>query len=323
MFSGGLDSLLAARLLALQGIDTQLLSFLNPFTPHLNTFSRRVRAAARRLQLPLRVEPIGDTYLDIIRNPEHGYGKNANPCVDCRIHQLRLAEQIMQETGASFLATGEVLGQRPMTQKRGAMQMIDKAAGVQGLVLRPLSAKLLDPTEPEINGVVEREKLLDISGRSRRRQIQLAAELGIDSYPTPAGGCLLTDPGFSARLTDVTHHGQLTANDIDLLKVGRHFRISEKTKIVIGRNHEENLRMRRLLRPADVFVEPVDFMGPDAIIRGDDSPDARHLACRLVVRYSKHPAGTCHVTPPDATSSNIYARAIAEDKCRSMLIPSA
>lgn len=320
MFSGGLDSLLAARLLRDQGIELHLVTFLNPFHPHLNTFPDKIRVAAATLGVEVSLVEMDDDYLDLVRTPKHGYGKNINPCIDCRIYQLKRAKKMMEQMGASFLATGEVLGERPMSQRRDALQLIEKEAGVQGFVVRPLSAKLLDPTRAETAGIVDREKFLDIRGRSRRRQMEMAAALGIDSYPTPAGGCLLTDRNFSVRLTDLIEHNRLTFSEIELLKVGRHFRISSDTKIVVGRNKDENSRMRELLLPDDVLVEPTDFMGPDAIIRGADSFETRQTACRLVVRYSKPTEGTCRVTGPDGTPSKISAASIDDEACKQMRI---
>lgn len=320
LFSGGLDSLLATRLLRDQGINLHLVTFLNPFHPHLETFPDKIRAAATALGTDVSLVKMEDDYLDIIRNPEHGYGRNINPCVDCRIYQLKRAKKMMGEIGASFLATGEVLGERPMSQRRDALRLIEKEAGVQGIVVRPLSAKLLDPTEAETSGIVDREKLLDIRGRSRKRQMEMAAAFGIDSYPTPAGGCLLTDRNFSARVSDLIKHDRFAFHEIELLKVGRHFRFSPDTKIVVGRNKNENSRIRQLLVPDDVLVGPVGFMGPDTIIRGADSPEAREAACRLIVRYSKSAGGTCRMTAPDGTVTKISAVPLDNELCEQMRI---
>jgi tRNA U34 2-thiouridine synthase MnmA/TrmU len=199
---------------------------------------------------------------------------------------LRKAKEIMREVGASFVATGEVLGERPMSQNRSALRIVERESGLEGLLLRPLSAKLLPPTIPEKEGWVDREKLLDIRGRSRKRQVELAEKWGIKDYPSPAGGCLLTDPQFSRRLRDLMENEELSKENVLLLKIGRHFRLRKGVKLVVGRNKEENERLRELFREGDSLLQAYSHKGPDAILRGNASEEDIILAGRIVARYS-------------------------------------
>ncbi|TET47754.1 tRNA 4-thiouridine(8) synthase ThiI, partial [Candidatus Aerophobetes bacterium] len=219
-------------------------------------------------------------------NPKHGYGKNLNPCIDCRILMLKNAKKLMEEKGASFLITGEVLGQRPRSQYLAALKIIEREGGLDGLVLRPLSAKLLPLSVPEKEGWVNREKLLEISGRSRKPQIDLADKYGIRDYPCPAGGCLLTDRGFAQRMKDLMTHSEITLNDVELLKTGRYFRLSLQTKLVVGRNKKENERLLRLANTDDICFEPVEVKGPIGIGRGDFDQTMISLASKIMARYS-------------------------------------
>jgi len=194
----------------------------------------------------------------------------------------------MEESGASFIVTGEVLGQRPMSQRRDAMRLIEKEAGLKGLILRPLSARFLPVTIPEKEGWVNREKLLDISGRSRKPQIRLAAHFGIHDYPCPAGGCLLTDPGFARRMKDLMIHDlDFSLNDVHLLKMGRHYRLSPKTKLVVGRNEEENRKIEAFSQRGDVLLKTVRFPGPLSLLRGDAEATEMDMAASITARYSK------------------------------------
>ena len=236
MFSGGLDSILAARVLMEQGIEVHLFT-LRVDCPPIEEPSATAGSSsvadvedapakgARILGLPLTRLSCPDEFLEMVKHPRYGYGSNMNPCIDCKIQIMKKAREFMEKIGASFVATGEVLGERPMSQRRDTMMLIEKAAGMRRMIVRPLSAKLLDPTIPEETGVVDRKKLLDIRGRSRKPQMELAAKFGITEYPSPAGGCQLTDPGFAARLDDLLKDNpNFDCNDFNLLKVGRHFR---------------------------------------------------------------------------------------------------
>ncbi|MEW5766221.1 MAG: hypothetical protein AB1797_01170 [bacterium] len=293
LLSGGLDSTLAVKVLLDQGIEVTALNFLSPFCRCNSKTGCRLesRKVAEKLGIELKVTGLGKDYLEIVKSPPHGYGKNMNPCIDCRILMLKKAKEYMEESGASFLITGEVLGQRPMSQHKQAMRLIEREAGIEGLILRPLSAKLLEPTTMEKLGLIDRQKLLDISGRSRKPQMQLAIDYGLKDYPCPAGGCLLTDPGFAKRLKDhLKYSDELSFNDVELLKIGRHFRPSNSTKIIVGRNKEENDRLLQLVRGEDVIFKVADYVGPLVISRGRVNGEIIPLAAGITVRYSDAPA---------------------------------
>ena len=240
---------------------------------------------AKNLNLKLFSINVSDEYLEIVKNPKHGYGSNMNPCIDCRILLFKKAKEIMQKEGASFVITGEVLGQRPMSQKLNTMRLIEKEADLEGLVLRPLSAKLLGPTIPEKEGWIARDKLLAIVGRSRKEQIALACELGINDYPCPSGGCLLTDPEFSRRLKDLMKHDTFNLDNIQLLKVGRHFRLSNTSKLVVGRNEKENERILNLALENDYLFIPLSIAGPTALGRGIFNEELIRISGGITSRY--------------------------------------
>jgi tRNA U34 2-thiouridine synthase MnmA/TrmU len=292
LLSGGLDSTLATILVARQGVTVLAVKFLTPFGCDIGEGSScgfDASSVARRFGFDLKLAPMGREYVEIVKNPPHGRGKNMNPCIDCRIMMLRWAKEYLEPGGADFLVTGEVLNQRPMSQNRPMMDEVVRASGLEGLVLRPLSAKLLPATLPEINGWIEREKLEAISGRSRKRQIDLAAELGLtdEDFGQPAGGCLLTDPAYSRRLQDLWEFDpEAEISDIHLLKVGRHFRIDGRAKIIVGRNEAENGLIEGLSRWGDVVVKPADVPGPSVLLRGRFEDSALNLAMGLTRKYS-------------------------------------
>ena len=290
LLSGGLDSTLAARLVLDQGIELEALNFMTVFCTCTTKGATCLASqkAVEVLGIPLKVFNISEEYLQILRNPKHGYGRNMNPCIDCRIFILKKAKAYMETCGARFIITGEVLGQRPMSQRRDAMRLIEKEAGLEGLILRPLSAHLLPATLPEKEGWVDREKLLNIQGRSRKPQIRLAEQFNIRDYPCPAGGCLLTDPGFSRRLKDLMNHQHdFSLNDIHLLKFGRHFRLSPKVKLVVGRNRDENQKIATFARKGDVLLKAVRFPGPQSLLRGEAKKGDVDRAASITARYSK------------------------------------
>ncbi len=290
LLSGGLDSTLAARLILDQGIDLEAINFITLFCTCTSKESSCLASqkAVESLRIPLKIFNVSQEFLEVVRHPKHGYGSNLNPCIDCRIFMLRKAKAYMEASGASFIVTGEVLGQRPMSQRRETMRLIEKEAGLEGFILRPLSAKFLPITIPEKEGWVDREKLLNIQGRSRKTQIQLAEQLGIRDYPCPAGGCLLTDPGFSKRLKDLmTHHPEFTLHDVHLLKFGRHFRLSPEVKLIVGRNEEENQKIRTFAQKGDVLLKLSSLPGPLSLLRGNAKPDEIEKAAAITVRYSK------------------------------------
>jgi len=272
LLSGGLDSTLAAKLMLEQGIEVFAINFTSPFctcTPK-NTGCAAVVSAVRMLgDIPLKRVWLGDEYLQIVQNPQHGYGSGLNPCIDCRIMKIKKAGEYMHEIGASFLFTGEVLGQRPMSQQKRAMALIDRKSGLEGYILRPLSAACLKPTVPETKGWVDRSKLVGITGRSRKIQITMAAEKGISNYPCPSGGCLLTDRHFTERIRDYlsfTKHPSI--KDIPLLKVGRHIRLGSGDKIIVARNEYECNQLARMVKEEDHLLRPLDFSGPTVILKG-------------------------------------------------------
>ncbi len=289
LLSGGLDSILATRLMIDQGIDVEAINFVTLFC----TCTERGRSclasksAADNLGIKLKVFEVTKDYLEIVKNPKHGYGRNMNPCLDCRIFIFTKAAQYMREMGASFLVTGEVLGERPMSQRRDAMMIIERESKLKGLIVRPLSARLLEPTIAEKEGLVDREKLLNIQGRSRKPQIRLAAEFGINDYPCPAGGCLLTDSGFARRIRDLMEYRpDFTTHDVKFLKVGRHFRLGPEAKLIVGRNEDENNRLCNLAKDGDLCFYPSKIKGPVGIGRGVFSQDHLKLAFGIIARYS-------------------------------------
>ncbi len=289
LLSGGLDSILAVKLMLEQGIEIEAVNFLTVFctcTARGKTCLAS-KSAADKLGIKLKVFEVSKEYFEVIKNPKYGYGRNINPCLDCRIFMFKKAGQYMKENSAQFLITGEVLGERPMSQREDAMRIIERDSGLKGLILRPLSAGLLDPTIPEKQGLVNREKLMSISGRSRKPQMRLATQLGIYDYPCPAGGCLLTDTGFANRMRDlIKHKPDFTVNDVQLLKVGRYFRLGPEAKLIVGRNEEENDRLLKLAQTPDLRFYPVGVKGPVGIGRGVFNSECSYTASSIIARYS-------------------------------------
>ncbi len=329
LFSGGLDSILTVKILQEQGIKVTGLVFVSYFFD-----SQLADKAARELKIKLKKFDFSEEHLRIVKKPKYGYGKTMNPCLDCHLLMLKEAKEIMEKEEFDFVATGEVLGERPMSQNKQALELIEKESGLKGYLLRPLSAKLLEPTLIEKKRLVKRDKLLDISGRSRKKQIALAKKWGVKEYPTPAGGCLLTDPQFGQRLKELlARWPQAEGNDIQLLKLGRHFWVSHRlkpkqarlepkqarlkpkqarlkpkqarlkpkqaqsertrsgikdNKIIVGRNKEENKRIKELTQKGDLLIEPKDFSGPTILIRGKDRLFEKSLvkAKELMIEYS-------------------------------------
>lgn len=283
--SGGLDSTLAAKIMLTQGIELVGLYLSAPWgCCDLSKASK----AARALGIDLRVEKMTEEYITVIRNPKYGYGSSMNPCLDCRIYMFGKAKTLMESWGASFMVTGEVLGQRPMSQMAHALKTIERDAGLQRRVLRPLSAQVLPPTIPEEEGIVDRSKLYGITGRSRKPQMELARELGILEYPTPAGGCLLTDQEFGDRVRDLFEHQErIGLDDMELLRLGRQFRLSPSTKIVIGRNEGENRTLEQYADATNALLVPEGFPGPSALIVGTVTEEAKRQAVAMIAHYTK------------------------------------
>jgi len=290
LLSGGLDSTLAARVMMEQGLELEALNFMTVFCTCTNRGATCLASqkAVETLGIPLRVFNVSEEYLSVVKHPKHGYGSNMNPCIDCRIFMLKRAKAYMEASGAAFIVTGEVLGQRPMSQRRDAMRLIEKEAGLEGLILRPLSAKGLPVTIPEKEGWVDREKLLKIQGRSRKPQIELAGHYGIHDYPCPAGGCLLTDPGFAKRIKDLmAHNPDFSLNDVHLLKMGRHFRFSHGVKLIVGRNEEENQKIQTFAQGEDILLKVSSFPGPLSLLRGKLEQEDLEKAAAITAHYSK------------------------------------
>lgn len=287
--SGGLDSILSALVLREQGIDVQWVSFETPFFS-----SDKARSASKHTGVPLMVRTITPAYMQMMRSPTVRFGKNMNPCMDCHTLMFRLAGEIMTDQGFDFLFSGEVLGQRPMSQNRTSLRYVEKHSGHDGYILRPLSAKNLPETIPEREGLVDRERLLDITGRGRKQQMALARHFGVTDYPAPAGGCLLTDKLFSRRLRDLFDHQEVTPErELELLKFGRHLRLDPTVKIIVGRTRQDNDAIAGHIEPhADLVLKVDNYPGPLVLMPGGGSEPMVMLAAGICVGYSKAPNST-------------------------------
>ncbi|MGB3340195.1 MAG: tRNA 4-thiouridine(8) synthase ThiI [bacterium] len=276
LHSGGLDSTLAYYIAKEWGAETFPLYIYNEFL-----------SSKDYPEVPaLKIIDITKEFIEIVRSPQHGYGKNLNPCLDCRILMLQKAKKYMAEIKADFIATGEVLDQRPMSQRFEQLMLIDKKAGLEGLIVRPLSGGLLPETIPEKKGLINRNDLLSIKGRSRKVSLELAQQLKIEKFTSPAGGCLLTDPGFCRRLADLMRYQEKVAvRDIELLKIGRHFRLSPDTKLVVGRNEEENESIEKMIKTGETLVHVPDTGSPNAMLLGNKKSPIK-IAASITARYS-------------------------------------
>ena len=298
IFSGGLDSILAARVLVEQGVAVHLLTFTTPFFN-----ADRAVASGRSLGLETEVIDLTGPHLEMMDGPKHGFGKYMNPCIDCHALMYRRAGEIMKERGGDFLFSGEVLGQRPMSQNRRALDIVAHESGFKEYILRPLSALALPPTPMEEAGLVIRDQLLGLSGRTRKPQMALAERMGIRDYPTPAGGCLLTDPIFSRRfkeLRDRQPGNPVEIRDIELLKWGRHFRLPGGDKLIVGRNQRENEALEKLVGPLDMVFEVIDAPGPTVVKPNGKSGDLE-LAAAITLAYSDakdEQSGRVHLAAP-------------------------
>jgi len=288
LLSGGLDSMLAIKLMLEQGVEVYALNFLTVFCTCTSKGCRhQATKAAEELKVPIKVMNITEEYMEVVKNPKHGRGRNMNPCIDCRIFTFKKAKEYMNEIGASFVITGEVLGERPMSQRLDAIRLIEEESGLTGLIVRPLSAKLFEPSLPEKSGIIDRDKLLDIRGRMRNRQINLAKELGINDYPCPAGGCLLTDKSFSNRLKDLLKYSpNYEITDLHLLKIGRQFRISENVKLFVGRDEKDNEKLLSFVKEGDYIFDILDIPSPIGLARGNASIEEIEIIASIIARYS-------------------------------------
>ena len=290
LLSGGLDSSLAVKLILDQGLDVEAVNFVSPFCL-CGRGGCGAAQVAKNLHVPLKTISVGEEYLRIVRKPRFGYGRNMNPCVDCRIFMLKKAKKYAKEMGASFIFTGEVLGQRPMSQQLRTLGIIEKEAGLKDQIVRPLSAKLLPPTEAEKRGLVKRDKFLEIEGRARKTQLKLAQELNVTDYSCPSGGCLLTYREFACKLRDLfDHKKRVSLRDVQLLKIGRHFRFGEN-KIIVGRNEAENHLLLRMRMASDYCFEAQNTGSPMTLLQGPKTRTAIEKAAELTAYHSDKKLG--------------------------------
>jgi tRNA-specific 2-thiouridylase len=318
LLSGGLDSMLAGAVLRAQGIEVTFICFVTPFYG-----PERAREAAAHLNLPLIEVDLTEKFSPLLYEPPHGFGRGHNPCIDCHALMIREAGALMAAEGFDFVFTGEVLGQRPMSQNRGSLNLVAKISGLADLLLRPLSARLLKATRPELEGWVDRERLLDLNGRGRKRQIALAAEYGISRYPAPAGGCLLTDPGFALRIKELLRHQERPSrSDLELLKWGRHFRLADGAKAVVGRTQRDNEAIFGWRSAGDHCLKVEDYPGPLVLVRGGASEVDLQAAAGLAAAYSDAPLGVpVRVgVEADASCRTIHLTVPPKDRFKDLLI---
>ncbi len=294
LFSGGLDSILAVKVIQRQGVDVIALNFTSPFfgcSPVLDGEPVAARYA-RRYNIPFRSVQLGDDFLGMLRNPRHGYGSAMNPCIDCKIFMLGCAGRLMKELEADFVITGEVVGQRPMSQRRDTLRVIERDCGLDGLLLRPLSAGYMKVTIPESEGWVRRDELPTFKGRGRKDQICLANEFGVDEYPAPGGGCLLTEESYIPKVKDLLSHRQSPdVRDFHLLRTGRHFRLSENCKAIVGRDISDNEKILASAAPGEATVRWLGGGSPMLLLAGEPDTADVETAGRIVLRYTRAPKG--------------------------------
>ena len=324
LYSGGLDSTLACRVMMAQGIRVLAVKFVTPFFGYdlLAREDDYIRETKEKFGIDVFLKDVTGLYLKMVRNPAHGYGKNFNPCVDCKILLLSEARKMMPELGASFLVTGEVVGQRPMSQRRDTLRTIERQSGCEGILVRPLCARNLEPTKAELDGLIDRGQLLDFSGRNRKPQMELADKFGIKDYPSPAGGCTLTDPVQSMRIREYyEQHEDVLAADIRLLLVGRQFKLPTGGWLIVGRHQQENLHIEKLVQPGDWVLEPDGFPGPTVILRNSNDQEELKTAAGILARYSKKSAvgkGKVKVIAErDGVTFQLEASPLADDLSRS------
>jgi tRNA-uridine 2-sulfurtransferase len=290
LYSGGLDSTLAILQMMKHGVEVEAITFMTHFgcdASDSSSCGSDPFPAAQKFGFKVKLAHLGSKFFEIVKNPRFGHGKNMNPCIDCRLTMIGEVKHYLDMAGGDFVITGEVLGQRPMSQRRFTLDLVARECGLEGRLVRPLSGRLLPPTLPEKEGKIKREWLLNIEGRSRQRQMQLAEEFGLTEYPSPASGCLLTDRRYSDRLRDLLKNKPETDfNDLNLLRVGRHFRLGPNSKLVVGRDESENNIIQSLYLPDDVLLEAVDFTTPLALLRGEINDDILDQAASIVARYS-------------------------------------
>ncbi len=286
LLSGGVDSMLAIAMIKQQGVAIEAVHFQTMF----GCCKDDARQAAHLLGVPCTLLKVGDDYLEMVEKPKYGYGRGVNPCVDCRSYMFKLGKKFMEQTGADFLISGEVLDQRPMSQKKRDFERIEAECGLEGKILRPLSAQRLKPTEAEEKGWVDREKLFAVQGRSRKFLFEMARKYGIEEPPSPSAGCALTSPDFAKKVRDVfEHHPDYSRWEFEILKMGRHFRLDEKTKLVIARNENQNAYLEMLHPEKTFLLTCLNFGGPHALLIGEGSGENFDLAGKLMLRYAQKP----------------------------------
>ena len=304
LLSGGLDSMLAIAIVKAQGIEIEAVNFQTIF----GCCKDDARQAAHKLGVPCTLLKVGDDYLQVVEKPKYGYGRGANPCVDCRSYMFTLAKKMMEKTGAEFLISGEVLDQRPMSQKLKDFYRIEEECSLQKKILRPLSAKRLPLTEAEEKGWINRTQLFGIQGRSRRKLLVLAKQFGIEEPPMPSAGCALTSPEFGKKVKDVfKHHPDYERWQFEILRMGRHFRLDEKTKVVIARNENQNSYLETICPPEVTLLKCSNFGGPHAVLIGAENPQNLELAGKLILRYAQKPLPPeCEIEKTLAGRAEIY-----------------
>lgn len=287
LFSGGLDSTLAMKLIIDQGIDVLAININTGFGSTKDRLEH-MQSMCDQVGAELKIVDIQSEYLqDVLFDPKHGYGKNFNPCIDCHAKMFAVAKSIMEAEGASFLISGEVMGQRPMSQNKDALQTVLNESNCDGLLLRPMSALRLAPTMAEEKGWVDRDRLEGITGRSRDRQLALAKEIGLDDFESPGGGCLLTDENFGKKMFDFIKHDKFEVKDIPVMKFGRHFRLTDGAKLVIGRDKEENEHLQNIDNDKYYHIKTVGLPGPHALLSKNASEEDKKLSASAILTYCK------------------------------------
>ncbi|MFQ5431808.1 MAG: hypothetical protein ACE5EN_04790 [Nitrospinota bacterium] len=294
LLSGGLDSTIAVKMMVKLGYDVTVLNFMSPFcncTKKSDGCKSAARKVASELGLKIKALFMGDEYLQMLREPKYGVGKGMNPCVDCRIMMFRQAKEVMEKVGAAFIFTGEVVGQRPMSQVRNRLYQIEKESGLKGMIVRPLCAALMEPTIPEKEGLINRAEMLAISGRSRKPQMELGREIGIsEENLCSSGGCLLTDTNFAPKVRDLLDYSESPdVKDARMLRVGRHFRLSDNCKVVVGRDKMENEKLERLAKEGSTLIRVKEFAGPRVVVIGESANGLSLMAGQIAARYSDAP----------------------------------
>jgi tRNA-specific 2-thiouridylase len=294
LFSGGLDSTLAMKLIIDQGIEVLAVNINTGFGSTKDRLEH-MQSMCDQVGAELKIIDIESEFLqDVLFDPKHGYGKNFNPCIDCHAKMFAVAKRVMEAEGASFLVSGEVLGQRPMSQNRESLQTVLNESNCNGLLLRPLSAKALEPTIAEINGWVDREKLENITGRNRERQLELVKEIGLDNFESPGGGCLLTDENFAKKMFDFIKHDTFEVRDIKLMKFGRHLRLKDGAKLVIGRNQDENSHLQNIENDKYYHIKTPGLPGPHSMLSKSATQADKELAAKIILTYCKTKEGASY-----------------------------